>query len=66
MSGTPLADLLKAAGSAWHIEQAAGVWVAAKVSDDGRHRHYLVARDTKTLTAKILRADEKNAKDARP
>jgi hypothetical protein len=62
MSATPLADLLRAAGKNWHIEQAAGVWVAAKISDDGKHRHFLVARDTKTLTSKILRADEKEAR----
>ena len=61
MTGTPLADLLAAAGKDWHVEHGdstLGMWTAEKRSDDGRALRYLVARTASELAVKILAAEQ--------
>ena len=58
MTGTPLADLLRVAGSAWHVERVLGMWTAEK--HEGQRVHFLVADSATALADKITDADERD------
>ena len=63
MTGTPLADLLAAAGKNWHVEHGEsilGMWSAERRTNDGRTLRYLVAKSAGELTSKILAAEEED------
>jgi len=58
VTGTPLADLLAAAGQDWHVEHGEatlGMWTAER--HRGSELRYIVARSAAELRLKILAAD---------
>ena len=54
----PLGALLAAAADGWHVErnEPLHVWIAERVTNNGRTLHYLVASTASQLTDKILAA----------